>query len=82
MKSFPTPDDRAEGLPPLCYLSCFVFLHCVCRRTSMQPRQDGQEEFLRRLRQYVHTSYLVRERERERESIHVVIPLQKDWRTQ
>lgn len=48
----------------------------------MQPRRDGQEEFLRRLRQYVHTSYLVRERERERESIHVVIPLQKDWRTQ
>lgn len=41
----------------------------------MQPRRDGQEEFLRRLRQYLHTQVI--SSERERESIDVVIPPQE-----
>jgi hypothetical protein len=50
-------------------------LRCVCRRTSMQPRRDGQEEFLRRFAS-ICTHKLSRPRERERESIYVVIPPQ------
>jgi hypothetical protein len=41
----------------------------------MQPRRDGQEEFLRRFAS-ICTHKLSRPRERERESIYVVIPPQ------
>lgn len=69
MKSFPTPDDRAEGLPPLCYLSCFVFF-ALCLSTDINAATPRRARRIPPTFASICTHKLSRPRERERKRVY------------